>query len=309
MSAAGIQDRATFAWEWQGCPVKVPYETLGPTGQSHGLKADGRPVLLLPAFSTVSTRKEMLPLAGCLATQGLRCKLIDWPGFGDSTRGRLNYGPQLYHSFLADFAVTAVPPGAAVVAAGHAAAYALALARDRPGVWSRVVLLAPTWRGPLPTAMGEHPSAYAWVRRLVGMPVIGEALYRLNMLSFAISLMYRRHVYDDADRITPAFVAQKQDVARRRGARFASAAFVTGSLDPVADRAAFLALLDPLPVPILALSGIAAPRKSKAEMAELAHRSQIDLRWVNGALGLHEECAAAVAGPIASFLKSISGEA
>jgi len=114
VSAAGIQDRATFAWEWQGRPVKVPYETLSPTGQSHGLKADGRPVLL-PAFSTVSTRKEMLPLAGCLATQGLRCILIDWPGFGDSTRGRLNHGPQLYHSFLADFAATAVPPGAAVV--------------------------------------------------------------------------------------------------------------------------------------------------------------------------------------------------
>jgi hypothetical protein len=144
-----------------------------------------------------------------------------------------------------------------MVAAGHAAAYAVALARDQPGVWSRVVLLAPTWRGPLPTAMGEHPSAYAWVRRLVGMPVIGEALYRLNTLSSVISLMYRRHVYDDADRITPAFVAQKQDVARRRGARFASAAFVTGGLDPVADRAAFLALLDPLPVPTLALCGIA----------------------------------------------------
>lgn len=44
-------------------------------------------------------------------------------------------------------------------------------------------------------------------------------------------------------------------------------------------------------------------------MAELAHRSQVDMRWVTGALGLHEECAEAIDGPILSFLNGISGEA
>jgi pimeloyl-ACP methyl ester carboxylesterase len=118
-------------------------------------------VLLLPAFSTVSSRAEMRPLAERLAARGCCCMLVDWPGFGDSTRGRLGYEPPLYHHFLADFATTVVPKEAAVVAAGHAASYALALARDRPGMWSHPVLLAPTWRGPLPTAMGEHPRTYA----------------------------------------------------------------------------------------------------------------------------------------------------
>jgi hypothetical protein len=56
----------------------------------------------------------------------------------------------------------------------------LMLARDRPGVWSRAVLLAPTWRGPLPTAMGEHPGAYGYLRALIGIPIIGQTLYRLN---------------------------------------------------------------------------------------------------------------------------------
>jgi hypothetical protein len=70
--------------------------------------------------------------------------LVYWPGFGASTRGRLGYGPRLYHHFLADFVTEVVPRGAAVVAAGHAACYALALARDRPGVWSHAVLLVPT---------------------------------------------------------------------------------------------------------------------------------------------------------------------
>jgi pimeloyl-ACP methyl ester carboxylesterase len=261
-------------------------------------------VLLLPAFSTVSSREEMRPLAERLAAQGCRCTLVDWPGFGDSTRGRLSYGPRLYRHFLADFADAVTPKGVAVVAAGHAASYALALARDRPGVWSRAVLLAPTWRGPLPTAMGEHTKAYAWARRLVGAPVIGEALYRLNTLRPVIGLMYRRHVYSEASRVTPLFVAKKQDVARRPGARFGSAAFVTGQLDPVSDRAAFLALFDASPVPILVLCGDATPPRSKAEMVVLAGRSGIDLRWMPGALGLHEEGAQTIADTIIDFVSA-----
>jgi pimeloyl-ACP methyl ester carboxylesterase len=221
--------RLIFQWEWRGRPINVAHETLGPTGQTPGtkcpgVKAHGLPVLLLPAFSTVSSREEMRPLAERLAAQGCCCTLVDWPGFGDSTRGRHGYGPRLYRHFLADFAASVTPKRVAVVAAGHAASYALALARDWPGVWSRAVLLAPTWRGPLPTAMGEHPRAYAWARRLIGTPVIGEALYRLNTLRSVIGLMYRRHVYSEASRVTPVFIAKKQGVARRPGARFASVA-------------------------------------------------------------------------------------
>jgi pimeloyl-ACP methyl ester carboxylesterase len=184
-----VASSRTFPWEWRGRPIEVAYETLGA----------GRAVLLLPAFSTVSSREEMRPLAEHLAARGCSCMLVDWPGFGESTRGRLSYGPRLYQHFLADFATALVPKGAALIAAGHAASYALLLAHDRPAVWSHTVLLAPTWRGPLRTAMGEHPRAYASARGLVGIPVIGEAFYRLNTLRSVIGLMYRRHVYSEAD--------------------------------------------------------------------------------------------------------------
>jgi hypothetical protein len=40
-----------------------------------------------------------------------------------------------------------------VIAAGHAAGYALAHGCDHPDAFERLVLLAPTWRGPLPTMM------------------------------------------------------------------------------------------------------------------------------------------------------------
>jgi alpha-beta hydrolase superfamily lysophospholipase len=83
--AAGI-----FQWQWRGRPIKAAYETLG----------TGRAVLLLPAFSTVSSREEMRPLAEYLAVRGCSCMLVDWPGFGDSMRGRLGYEPRFYHRFL-----------------------------------------------------------------------------------------------------------------------------------------------------------------------------------------------------------------
>ena len=140
------------------------------------------------------------------------------------------------------------------------------------------------------------------------MPVIGEALYRLNTLRSVIGLMYRRHVYAEASRITPVFIAKKQGVARRQGARFPSVAFVTGQLDPVTDRGAFVALFEPPPVPTLVFCGNATPPRSKAEMAALAERSGIDLRWMPGSLGLHEEYAQTIADPIVRFVGAPSAE-
>ncbi len=284
-----------FSWNWQGRPIQAIYDVIG----------TGAPVLLLPAFSTVSTREEMRPLATRLAARGFACMLLDWPGFGASTRGRLGYSPALYHQFLADFAAAFLPAGA-VVAAGHAAAYALALGHARPGVWRRAVLLAPTWRGPLPTAMGAHPGTYARVRALVAAPIIGEGLYRLNTHSSVLAMMYRRHVYAQADRVTDEFVAQKQVVARRPGARFASVAFVTGALDPFADRAAFLALLSPPRAPTLVLCGTATPPKSKAEMQAIANGEAVEVRWVPGSLGLSEEQAEEIWEPVSNFLKELT---
>jgi hypothetical protein len=132
--------------------------------------------------------------------------------------------------------------------------------------------------------------------------VIGEALYRLNTLRSVIRLMYRRRVYSEARRITPALVAQKQDEARRPGARFGSVAFLTGNLDPVPDRGAFLALFDPPPVPTPVFCGSATPPKSKAEMTALAEQPGIDLRWMSGSLGPNEEYAQAITDPILGFI-------
>jgi pimeloyl-ACP methyl ester carboxylesterase len=282
----------SFRWAWRDRPIEAAYEVLG----------SGTPVLLLPAFSTVSSREEMRPLASGLALSGFACTLVDWPGFGSSTRGRLDYGPDCYLHFLGDFAAATMPIGAAVIAAGHASGYALRLGHERPGVWRRIALLAPTWRGPLPTAMGPHPKIYAAVRTLVGAPFVGEALYRVNTHPRVIAMMYGRHVYADASRITPDFVANKRGHARRPGARFASVAFVTGALDPFSDRPGFQALLAPPPAPVLILCGESTPPKSKAEMAAIPSSREVSVQWVAGSLGLYEDEAESIVGTIAAFL-------
>ena len=282
----------SFRWAWRSRRIEVVYEVLG----------SGAPVLLLPAFSTVSSREEMRPLASELALSGFACTLVDWPGFGSSTRGRLDYGPGCYLHFLGDFAAATMPIGAAVIAAGHASGYALRLGHERPGVWRRITLLAPTWRGPLPTAMGPHPKIYAAVRALVGAPVIGEALYRANTHHRVIAMMYRRHVYADGSRITPDFVANKRGHACGPGARFASVAFVTGALDPFSDRLSFQALFAPPPAPTLILCGESTPPKSKAEMLAIPSTREVSVQWVAGSLGLYEEEAESIVGTIAAFL-------
>jgi hypothetical protein len=147
--------------------------------------------------------------------------------------------------------------------------------------------------------VGSEACRHAGDRRGVLSPQYAPQRHRLDVSPPRLQRGYH---------VTPAFVTKKQDVARRAGARFGSVAFVTGHLDPVSGRGAFLALFDSPPVPILVFCGNATPPRSKAEMAVLAGRPGIDLRWVRGSLGLHEEWAETIADPIARFVRASSAE-
>lgn len=294
MSGTPAHTGETYAWSWQGRTVRVAWEIGGDAPAE---------VIALPAFSTISTRTELYPLAEHLAAAGFRCVLLDWPGFGASDRLDLPYGPALYRSFLADFVATR-PSGAAIVACGHAAGYALAVARALPGRIRALVLVAPTWRGPLPTVMGEHRRPlYVRIRAAVRAPLLGHLLYRANTVRPVLRMMLRRHVYSEAASVSAEIVAAKQRVARRGGARFGSAAFVTGAIDPVPDQASFLALFDPPPAPVLVLRGAQTPPRSAAEMDALATLPGVAMQHVPGALAPHEEHAATLAPHVAAFLR------
>jgi pimeloyl-ACP methyl ester carboxylesterase len=182
---------------------------------------------------------------------------ISRPGFGDTARPRLDYDPELCRGFLEAlvrhlrelFEKPALP----VIACGHAAGYAIDLQARQPGTFTRLVLIAPTWRGPLPTMMNGRKPVQVRIRRLIHAPVIGELIYRLNVSRPVVRMMYRRHVFADPGSLSDELLAERLRVTRRPGARFASACFVTGALDPFDDRAACLAAAGRIESPMLML--------------------------------------------------------
>ncbi|MEB3149761.1 MAG: alpha/beta hydrolase [Sphaerospermopsis sp.] len=279
-----------FSWNWENQPLRVVYETLG----------QGSPLLLLPAFSSVSTRGEMGELARLLAPH-FQVVAVDWPGFGESARPGLDYRPELYQRFLADFVESVFSTAITVIAAGHAASYVLQLAVNRPNIFHKIVLVAPTWRGPLPT-MGANPQVAGIVRELVRSPIIGQVLYKLNTLPSFLNFMYRRHVFVDTSRLTPSFIEKKWQTTQKPGARFASAAFVTGNIDAVHEQSDFLTLVQALSVPLMVVISESSPPKSRQEMQAIAALPGVHSVALPGSLGIHEEYPAAIFAAIQDFL-------
>lgn len=284
----------TFRWQWQDQAITVTYESLG----------EGAPVLLLPAFSTVSSRAEMKDLATAIAQQ-FQAIALDWPGFGESDRGPLDYRAELYVQFLQDFVSATFDGPISIIAAGHAAGCALQVAAQTPAVCRQLVLVAPTWRGPL-SVMGTPAALRKGVRELVRSPLVGQALYALNTQPGFLKWMYRRHVFVDESRLTADYIGRRYDSTQQPGARYAPAAFVTGGLDPAGSREAFLAYFDAIACPVMVIIAGQAPAASKAEMHAMADLPQVQSTTLPGSLGLAEEFGDAVAEAALPFLSSAS---
>jgi pimeloyl-ACP methyl ester carboxylesterase len=263
---------------------------------------DGRSVVLLPALSSISTRREMYPLFERLSSQ-FHVSTVDWPGFGDRARSRDDWSSEILSAFLNWFLSEIVPPPHLIVAAGHAATYALYQAAHRPGTIARLALIAPTWRGPFPTMMGGQRHWFARVRAAIDHPFIGPLLYNINVSRFAVRKMAREHVYGDPAWLAGDCLATKLAVTSAAGARHGSVRFVTGALDRVDSRAAFLELARRAMAPILAIYGEGTPPRSRAEMEALTQVPGVRVeRLPKGKLAVHEEFPDLVFGAIAPFL-------
>lgn len=281
---------------------KVSYPEAA-TGVTLGVDeaGSGRSVVLLPALSSISTRSEMRPLLERLASYCRVCS-VDWPGFGDLPKNRLDNSPRILSDFLAWFLNQFASP-CSVVAAGHAATYTLYQAAHHPGTVDRLVLLAPTWRGPLPTMMGGQRPWLASLPRLFDQPGLGPLLYRANVSRLVLTAMTRGHVYEDPTWLTPARLAEKVAVTRVPGARYSSVRFVTGALDRVDNRADFLELARRASVPMLVIYGEHTPRKSRAEIEALTQLPNVmSHRLPRGKLSVYEEFPGEVAPVAADFL-------
>lgn len=280
-------------WTWRDKAIELGVETRG----------EGPAVLMLPALSSISTRAEMSPLAEQLAS-AFTTIAVDWPGFGDRPRPAIAWEPRAYRMFL-EYILQELPKLTATVAAGHAAGYLLAHAAEHPGSIGRLCLVAPTWRGPLPTMMGKRPAMFRSISRLVDLPVIGSALYKLNVNRPMIRMMGRGHVYADPAWLDQHRLAEKLAVTNAPGARHASFRFVAGELDPMTSRELFLATARRVTDPILVVYGAATPRRSKTEMETLRSLPHVQFRELPvGKLAVHEEFPGLVADAVRHFLAS-----
>ena len=289
MTIEMLDDR--IAWNWHGNDLR-----LGVTRTGAGPR-----VLMLPALSSISTRGEMRPwrcaspptlrplrsTGRALAMRrGRRCPGIPTPIARSS--------PELL----------AVERPFATVAAGHAAGYCLDAAGARPGSAGRLALIAPTWRGPLPTVAGKRHRVFSAIARAGDLPVLGAALYRLNVNPFMVRKMALGHVYRDPGALPESLLAEKLAVTRAAGARHASIRFVTGELDPMRSREEFLAAARGVRDPMLLVFGAETPSRSKAEMEALATLPHVRTMLLPaGKLGVHEECAEDVYVALRAFLR------
>jgi pimeloyl-ACP methyl ester carboxylesterase len=284
---------STLDWNWHGANIRLDADSSG----------TGPQLLLLPALSSISTRHEMRPLAELLARQ-YSTVCVDWPGFGARARPRVDWTPDAYSAFLEFVLTSVVPHPHAIISAGHAASYVLKYAASAPPVAARLVLIAPTWRGPLPTMLDRRPPFLERLCRLVDLPGIGPLVYRLNVNQFMMRHMAAGHVYTEPAFLTGERLRQKLDVVRAPGARFASVRFVTGRLDPLDSRDELLALAGCTRVPTLLLYGAETPPRSRAEMAALAAVSGIRSAVLpRGKLSVHEEFPGMTFEAMAPFLR------
>ena len=186
-----------YQWLWQESSYTIEIEKMG----------KGKPMLLLPAFSTVSSRQEMRGIAELLADE-YEVNCLDWLGFGDSQRPPLDYQPRIYQALLTDFVKNNFSEPVILVTAGHSAGYALKLAKNYPHLLAKIILIAPTWKGPL-KVMGVPDNVGNFLKNLVYTPILGQFLYYLNTTPAFLKFMYRRHVYVNENLLNPTFIAEK----------------------------------------------------------------------------------------------------
>ena len=148
---------------------------------------------------------------------------------------------------------------------------------------------------------------YGLLRGTLRAPAIGWMMYNLLVSNEkSIKSQYKSHVYANPENVTPDIIESRYELTKRKGARYVPAAFLTGLLDPVQSREEFLQLFSELDedLPVLVMSTLNSPRRSKAEMEVLKGAKGVTkFVEVPGALLPQEEYPLAVSEELYDFLQ------
>ncbi|XP_050223944.1 uncharacterized protein LOC126673739 [Mercurialis annua] len=277
-------------------------------------------ILLVPTISDVSTVEEWRSVAKDIVQRdgklNWRATIVDWPGLGYSDRPKMDYNADLMEKFLVDFINAPDGPlqhkenDLVVFGGGHAATLIVRAAKKGLVKPTAIAAVAPTWAGPLPIVFGRDSSMetrYGLLRGTLQAPAVGWMMY--NMLvsnEKAIQSQYKSHVYQNPENVTPDIIQSRYALTKRKGARYAPAAFLTGLLDPVLSREELFDLFASLDgkLLVLVMSAKGSPKRSKAEMVALKGAKGVSkFVEVSGALLPQEEYPAMVAEELYQFLQ------
>jgi pimeloyl-ACP methyl ester carboxylesterase len=223
---------AMLDWRWRGWRVR--YTMMG----------EGPPLVLLHGVHAAASSFEMRNIFEPLS-QRFTVYAIDLLGFGKSDRPNVAYSAAMYSDLLREFLEQVAVIGgqsAVVVASSLSTAYAVSVARARPDLVARLVLLSPSDV----TGLGAVGRAFG---RLLALPLLGTALFNALVSRQSIERFLVR-AYADPWRVDQTVVGQQWATAHQPNARLAPAAFVGGRLDRP-----FWEIAAPVAMPVLVIRG------------------------------------------------------
>jgi pimeloyl-ACP methyl ester carboxylesterase len=270
---------AMHDWSWRGWRVR--YTTLGA----------GSPIVLVHSVHAAASSFEMRNIFEPLS-QHNTVYAADLLGFGKSERPAVPYSAPLYVDLLAEFVADVVRQPATLVGSSLGAAYAVGVARARPDLVERLVLISPT--GTTRSTIGGRAFG-----RLLAAPLVGTAAFNV-LVSRASIQSYLRRAYADPSSVDDPVVDQHWATAHQPNARLAPTAFVSGKLDqPLTqtDR--------PIDAPILVVRGSVpglGAQASDAELHNLGPNVTIETLDGDGQVP-HDEAADRVLATLESWLQ------
>ena len=214
-------DQGRYAW------------TLGDV--AYTVKGQGEPLALIHGIYAGASSYEFRQVFDQLATR-FRVYALDLLGFGRSARPSLVYTPTLYEELIEDF-VRQVIGGAdhpvTVIASSLGAAFTIRAAAERPGLFSRLILIEPT--GIEHLARADDSVGRRIALETLRSPLLGQALYNVIVSRPSIRYFLKEQTYADRGMVSDDMVDQYYTVAHQPGGRFAAASFIAGALNtPVA---------------------------------------------------------------------------
>ncbi|HVF10366.1 MAG TPA: alpha/beta fold hydrolase [Abditibacteriaceae bacterium] len=194
---------------------------------AYTVKGSGSPILLLHATSPGGSMAEWRYNFDELARHHT-VYAFDFLGWGLSDKPSQSYAAEDLIEQVQYFAEDIVGAPCALVASGPSCAFAIHAAHRTAQHFSRVVLVCPSSSD---TPSGEARSQRRIMSALLGVPVLGTALYNFLHSRRRLEAFARQQLYFDKERVDEAVVRRYHVATHQPGARHGAASQGAGLLE------------------------------------------------------------------------------